>query len=74
MIIEGIVGSNIYGDIAIDDLSFSNGACGLSPAKARPRSVTTTTVPPTTTRTVTATSSEKINFQNTYEFKQELGI
>lgn len=58
VIIEGIVGSNIYGDIAIDDLSFSNGACGLSPAKARPRSATTTTVPPTTTRTVTATSSK----------------
>ncbi|XP_078334103.1 MAM and LDL-receptor class A domain-containing protein 1-like [Crassostrea virginica] len=57
LIIEGIVGGSIYGDIAIDDLSFSNGACGLSPSNAYPSTATTTTVASTTTRVVTATST-----------------
>ena len=57
MVFEGIVGGAIYGDIALDDLALINGACGTSPANARPPSLSTT-VPPTTVATspVTATS------------------
>ena len=57
MVFEGIVGGAIYGDIALDDLALVNGACGTSPANARPSSLSTT-VPPTTVATspVTATS------------------
>ncbi len=38
---EAVVGRGITGDIAIDQLSLSPGACGISPAMAFPPGMTT---------------------------------
>lgn len=62
MIIEGIVGSNIYGDIAIDDFFFLNGVCGLFSVKVRFRLVIIIIVLFIIIRIVIVILSEKINF------------
>ncbi|KAK7473655.1 hypothetical protein BaRGS_00035133, partial [Batillaria attramentaria] len=55
---EGIVGSAVYGDIAIDDVQISTGNCGFQPAKARPSAATTTTAKTTAAPSGSTTPSQ----------------
>ncbi|XP_067654503.1 MAM and LDL-receptor class A domain-containing protein 1-like [Haliotis asinina] len=55
-IIEGIVGSGINGDIAIDDMAVNTMTCGVTPSNAMPPSATTTA---TTTSKPTSTTPRK---------------
>ncbi|XP_070567019.1 MAM and LDL-receptor class A domain-containing protein 2-like [Ptychodera flava] len=47
MVFEGVVGSSYYGDVAIDDVSFTVGTCSLQPVSAIPVPGSTTVVPTT---------------------------
>ncbi|ESO97870.1 hypothetical protein LOTGIDRAFT_152977 [Lottia gigantea] len=42
ILIEGVVGNGIFGDIALDDITFKFGPCGISPRSAMPPDATTT--------------------------------
>lgn len=56
------MGSNIYGDIAIDDFFFLNGVCGLFSVKVRFRLVIIIIVSFIIIRIVIVILSKKINF------------
>ena len=54
---EGVVGTSYQGDIALDDFSFTNGQCALTPAIAKPQTGSTlapTTLASTTFKTATS--------------------
>ncbi|KAK0068562.1 MAM and LDL-receptor class A domain-containing protein 2, partial [Biomphalaria pfeifferi] len=66
IIIEGTVGSSYEGDIAIDDIFFSNDNCAINPANATVRgsSSSTTAVPSTTTQITSVPTPYDCNFES----------
>ncbi|XP_047128245.1 MAM and LDL-receptor class A domain-containing protein 1 isoform X1 [Hydra vulgaris] len=63
IIIEGIVGNFVYGDIAVDDFSFRSGNCAVVPADANPITQSTTVKPSTTATAPTAAPIFNCDFE-----------
>ncbi|XP_035827615.1 MAM and LDL-receptor class A domain-containing protein 1 [Aplysia californica] len=53
--VQGVRGGNAYGDIAIDDLGYSNAPCGINPTSAQPSSTPVTFRPASPTPPATGT-------------------
>jgi len=60
LLFEGVIGSGVYGDMAIDDVKVTKTQCAYRPAQANPNFGSTTATPSTvnTVSTMKPTSGE----------------